>query len=296
MPSRLSCLLIVIFWLATTAVLYLREVAPQFRKHEPPPFAIDLTAETQVDHPHIVWKVFQNDRELYQAQTWIDHRESDDTFALNAVLKPAPLLDKKAAENLLIQQLTSVYRIGRDGDLRELEATVALGALPGMPQFAFDLKVHLAGAVRDGQLFATIDTPLFVGADFKFDPVPLSENGAVMLLLHPVHKIRGIWPGRTWRVPLVNPLADAVNAKLGKLGLFGGGDKVRFLQAQVLPEPQPFLFDLEEHNCWVIDYQGEEESAQTWVEVGTGLVLCQKATRDGESWRLERDSARSKIR
>ena len=86
MPSRWQCVLIVVFWLAVTGWLYVRELQSLFREHDPPPYVIDLTAETQFVHPRVVWKVFQNNQEeeCYLVKTWMDHTEEDDSFTLHA--------------------------------------------------------------------------------------------------------------------------------------------------------------------------------------------------------------------
>src|SRR5262245_2725992 len=122
MPSRWQCLLIVAFWLAATGVLYVRELEPAFREHDPPPYVIELTAETDAVHPRVVWKIYQNNQESesYLAKTWMDHTPADDSFTLSAEIRPAPLQSDKVKASLLVQHLLSTYRVSREGQLREL--------------------------------------------------------------------------------------------------------------------------------------------------------------------------------
>ena len=41
--------------------------------------------------------------------------------------------------------------------------------------------------------------------------------------------------------------------------------------------------------CLVIDYEGDDFVASTWVERERGLVICQEATLGGERWLMYRD-------
>jgi hypothetical protein len=309
MPSRWLCLLIVLFWLAATGLLYVRELAPSFREHDPPPYVIDLTAETQVVHPRVVWKVYQNGKISYLAKTWMDHNEEDDSFSLFADVKPAPspLLDDSVIPSLLVQHFVSSYRVNREGKLLELEVSGELSRrpVPGLPDIGFKPEFKLTGRVVNGGMLARLQLPQFKGivreadSTFRF---PVSQNGAVFLPLHPVHKIHRVRPGSSWRVPEIDPLSDAAKAWLSRFAIDLPGGGQRFLEARVRPQPEAFPYqmgDEQEHVCWVIDYRDaddEKKTAATWVEVDTELVLCQEAKSDqAGSLRLVRDSARSKI-
>jgi hypothetical protein len=309
MPSRWHCLLIVVFWLAATGWLYVRELAPNFREHDPPPYVIELTAETQVIHPRVVWKVFQNgnEEESYQAKTWMDHNEEDDSFTLYALVRPAPLQTPDAKAALLVQELMSSYRVSREGKLLELtvDGELSRRPVPGLIDFGFKPMFQLSGRVVEGGMLAHLRLPQLKGlvreAETDFH-VPVSQNGTVFLPLHPVHKIRGVRPGKTWRVPEIDPLGDAARAWLRRFSISLPGRDERFLDARVRDQAEPFPYDMgdeEQHICWVIDYQDADDdktTATTWVEVGTDLVLCQEAKSEAGNLRLVRDSARSKIR
>jgi hypothetical protein len=311
MPSRWLCLLIVAFWLAATGLLYVRELAPSLREHDPPPYVIDLTAETQVVHPRVVWIVLQNGQVSYVAKTWMDHNEEDDSFSLFADIKPAlpPLLDKSVVpDSLLLQHFVSSYRVSREGRLLELEVSGELShrPVPGLPELGFRPEFKLTGRVVDGGMLARLQLPQFKGivreadSTFRF---PVSQNGTIFLPLHPVHKIKGVRPGASWRVPEIDPLSDAAKAWLRRfaIDLPGGGE--RFLNARVRERPEAFPYDMgdeQQHVCWVIDYRDADDpeklTAATWVEVDTDLVLCQEAkSEQAGSLRVVRESARSKI-
>src|SRR5580704_9260623 len=133
MPSRWQCLAIVACWLAVTGWLYVRELEPYFRENDPPPYVIELTAETQSIHPAVGWKVFLNDEkdeESYLVQTWMDHAEEDDSFTLHAEVKPAPLQDKDKKAQLLVQLMKSEYRVSREVKLLLLHVDADLSRRP----------------------------------------------------------------------------------------------------------------------------------------------------------------------
>jgi hypothetical protein len=313
MPSRWQCLLIVAFWLAATGVLYVRELEPAFRDHDPPPYVIDLTAETQIVHPKVVWKVFQNDQkeESYFAKTEMYHNEADDSFSLYAEVKPAPLQSDRMKADLLIQLMHSQYRVSREGKLLEFSVSAQLSRrlIPTMTELNFTPEMILNGTVVAGpEIIAKLELPQLKGLiagwerTFRF---PVSQNGSIFLPLHPVHKIHGVRPGKTWRVPEVDPLGNALKAWLRlyfPIGLPVRDE--RFLDARVREHEVPFPYDMgddEQHSCWVIDYRDPDDenlktSATTWVEVGTDLVLCQEARSQAGNLRVVRDTAQSKVR
>src|SRR5271166_5635440 len=168
MPSRWQCLLIIVFWLGATGWLFVRELEPNLHFHEPPPYAIDLTAETQIDtHPRVPWKVFLNGKseETYHAKTWMDHREEDDSFALKAQVKPNPLASQATKATSPVDLLESEYRVSREGRLREFQVEGILNRrpVPGMPDLGFAPRFALRGIVLDDQILAHLSLPNFFG-------------------------------------------------------------------------------------------------------------------------------------
>jgi hypothetical protein len=309
MPSRWHCLTIILFWAAANGWWYVRELEPNFRNNDPPPYVIELTAETQTIHPRVNWKVFQNDgvEPSYLAHTWMDHSEEDDSFSLHALVRPAPLQSEQTKVALLIQELESTYRVSRDGKLLEIHVDGALSRrpVPGLPDLGFTPRFDMRGRVVQGGMLARLTLPDLKGfvreADSTFQ-FPVSQNGTIFLPLHPVHKIHGVRPGQSWRVPEIDPLGNAARAWLQKFSVNLPSKGERFLDARVLERPEPFPYDMgdgAEHECWVIDYRDAEDertTATTRVEVGTDLVLSQEAASEAGTLRLVRDSARSKVR
>jgi hypothetical protein len=312
MPSRWQCLFIVAFWLAAMGLLYVRELEPFFRDHDPPPYVIELTAETQSVHPKVIWKAFQNGQEepSYLVKTWMDHNEDDDSFTLHGEIRPAPLQSETTKADLIMQHVTSEYRVSREGKLLNFNVDAVLSRRPfGIANLNFSPELKLTGTVVDGpEMLAQLQLPQLKGLvpglekTFRF---PVSQNGTIFLPLHPVHKIHGVRPGKTWRVPEVDPLGNAAKAWLRSNFPIGLPDRDdRFLDARVRDREEQFPYDMgdgEIHYCWVIDYtdpEGEKSktAATTWVEVDTDLVLCQDAKSEAGQLRLVRDSTKSKVR
>jgi hypothetical protein len=310
MPSRWACLLIVALWLGSTGWLFWREVWPHLQPGEPPPFVTQMIVETQNVRLEVRWRVFIDDlkNEKLRAKTWVYYRDSDETYEFHEELRPAPGAERTRilGNEVEVNPLTSMIRVNRDGDVREVDWSATLLVEPKLKDESPRAMARLHGQVRDGRFESalTVRLPFDLGArEYRASSVPVSYNGAVLLPLHPVHQIRGLRPGQTWRVPLLDPLEDAfreVGREVwGGLDVFAGRPRgeVRYLRAQVLPEPELVDFDNAPHPCLVIEYEGDDESARTWVEQGgDNRVLKQEAVVGGKRTVLLRDSAARRLR
>jgi hypothetical protein len=272
MPGRGLSLTIIAFWLGTTAWLLWRDVWPNWRPNEPPPYTIDLIEEVNTDpryKPRVRWVVFQNDREVFRAETWVERPQSE-VFELKALLRPPSGVDPQppvviGPARVLVRQylegadpgapptggLHSTYRVTQGGRLLGIEGKVEIdkvglnAALPGVPaaEMRVDVTAHFAGEVREGQFFSAVRlrSPL-LGQELERDlkTVPVSTEGSVLLPLHPVNRIQGLRPGQGWRMPVLNPVQAAATATLKEqLGLqVDLGDSTRYLRCRVLPERQ----------------------------------------------------------
>src|SRR5207248_10880607 len=97
--------------------------------------------------------------------------------------------------------------------------------------------------------------------------------------------------GQRWSITLVDPLTDLAHKYIKELTGASSAADVRVLQAQVLPETQALIVGglKEEVPCLVVEYQGEDTTARTWVRERDGLVLQQEVTQGGEQYVLIRD-------
>ena len=293
MPPRWLSMSIVLFWLGTTGWLFYQDVWPLLQPGQAPPYTIDLEDEVQTRQAHIHWSVLYNDRPYLRAETWVEPDPADDTFALKATIRPPTATAKGSDADaepfgglVRLRRSTSTYRIARNGDLRSLLVEFSVAARAGGLVVSGDGAFN--GEVKDGKFFSRLrlSSPVLPGGavEKELDPVPVSAHGSVLSPLHPVNRIAGLRPGQTWRLPLVDPIKDALTALVA-----GQPGAEIVLTARVLPHTKTLTWNNQPAECLVIDYQGEDVSARTWVQVGTGLVLRQDSERDGERLALVRE-------
>lgn len=304
MPPRLLSVAIVAFWLATTGWLVSRELWPRFRPGEPPPVALDFVDEATRQVVPTTWGIYHNNQKVGTARTWVVYEPATDTFALHGESKRLdyevkvrlPFVNKGNGFLVQVNHLSSVYRVGRGGELREMSADL-VAALAQRERDgagkASDLEIgtisgHVAGAVRDGQFAAQgwYLLPLSEAKrEFTLPPVEVSSQATALNPLHPVNRLSSVHPGQHWRVPLVDPLADAVRRTLP--GLADNGPRV--LLATVLDEPKP-LPVTNGAACLIIEYRDEHDVvARTWVRQSDGLVMRQEAMQGSETLVLQRE-------
>jgi hypothetical protein len=290
MPSRWLSLVIVAFWLATTGWLFWKDIWPDWQPGQPPPFDYDLVEEVQKpEKMKAYWFVTRNDQTVFRATTWVQYHSDDDSFTLCADYKAFSGIPNARAVPLgplQAKRMTSMYRISRDKQLRMLEAKIeAALQVPWLHDKT--VEGSLLGEVRHDSLFThyrlqTHDPPRLLEGDLP--PVTVSHYGAVLMPLHPVNRIKGLHPGQSWRMPLVDPFRDAF-AGVNLPGMTSG---VRYLNARVLPESL-VLPGEKAIPCLVIEYEGEDVSARTWVAEDSNLVQRQEATLDDVRWVIQRD-------
>ncbi len=319
MPSRWFRLLIVVFWLTTTAWLFWHDLWPSWRSGEPPPYHIDPVDEVVKGDPlrtfWTVQRLKQGVRQrIFRASTWVDYRPDDDTYILHASLnaeKDLTLQPVYVAKFLKIELVTSEYCVNRLGQLRSLEATVKTTPHPeqllsglspllggifrappaaksGIPSNDDQISLYIWGDVQGDQFSAycraespSLPKPL----QFDLPSTTVSRTASVLMPLHPVNHIRGLRFGQTWRQPLVDPLRDAF-ASLP--GLSGG---VRALNARVLPQPEMLKIGDNEMSCLVIEYTDDEMETvgRTWVEQDSERVQQQEANLEDGLWIMRRE-------
>lgn len=287
MPPRLLSLAIVAFWLATTGWLIWRDVAPRFRTGDPPPYVIDLVEEVQTEAKYrsrTHWQVFLNDREVLHAKTWVQPADVGDAYELMGELTPISTRADQAVTigPMHLRKLESTTRVTTEGELRGLETRIEARVEKSVwfPDGPMDVQMSLTGTVSGDRLTPHLRVQRqFVDLLSKdLDPIQLPRNGAVLMPLQPVKRILGLWPGRSWRIPLLDPLANLLP------GGAGGGE----LEARVLPEVQVLTVNQREVRCLVIEYEGDGVGGRTWVREDSGLVLRQEAVSGGDRWVMQR--------
>lgn len=279
MPPRSVGLAVVAFWLATMGWLVYRDIWPALRPGQPPPFAIDLADEAQLHAPRIRWSILRvhdgQETKIGRARTWVGYRAADDTFELHNETEDLSLGGLLLA--VRIPRLKSMYRVRPDGSLRGMTAKLDANVRAALS--SLEIKASMAGDVREGQFFAhgVLEAPGWGKHEQDLQPVAVSPHGTVLNPLHPVNRIAGLRPGQQWRVPVVDPVMDALAAQFGRaLPAFKPGPQ--FLDATVLDKPMTLEYEGKPVDCLVIEYRGTNMTARTWVRQTDGLVLRQDAT------------------
>jgi hypothetical protein len=298
--------LIVGFWLATLGWFGQRELRPRLFPGQAPPFVIEL-ADEATSQGQTFWTIYRGEREIGKAKTSLRYSNEDDTFELTSELKDVELTDKLFY--VYISTMTNRYRVGRNGELRSLSAHGELRAeskrreerrVPGPA--VFTATASFEGHVVDGKLLRTekIVIPIFGEMSPKLEAMD-APNGNILNPMHPVSRVTGLRPGRRWRMPVFNPMADAVNPTLqaaanqSKLAPKGSSFQLPagpvYLDAEVLSERPMISWNGREYECYIIEYRspGDEQPARTYVRVRDGLVLRQEAFTMGERFTMQRE-------
>jgi hypothetical protein len=296
MPPRSLVLAIVFFWVATTGWLFYRDLWPRLRSGQPPPYTIDLADEAQRSGPPIPWNVFRGHTRVGEILTGLEYRESDDTFELHS--KAAQPLDWGQIGPFWIRfkRISSMYRVTRDGRLREIVAdvTIDVRGIGLMRALGGSATAHIAGKVEDRRFvprgWMSFGESL---TQLPLEPVEVASEVSVLNPLHPINRVTGLRKGQHWQMPLLNPLNDSLMALLkkdpGAEFLLRDHAGVRILQAEVLSETSFLYWKRRKVPCLVIEYRSDEATARTWVRESDGLVLRQEASCWGDQVVMVRD-------
>jgi hypothetical protein len=304
MPSRIVQALIVCFWLATLGWFGHREIWPRLFPGRAPPFVIEL-ADEATSQGQTSWTIYRDDRDIGKAKTSLKYLNADDTFELACEMKDVELYESNPG-CIYIATMTNRYIVSRAGELRSMSTHGELRAetkrreesrIAGLALFTAtaDFDAH----VEDGKLLRTakIRVPVLGDISPKLEPMDV-PSGNVLNPMHPVPRVTGLRPGRRWRMPVFDPMGDAVSptmqaaAERSKLTPKGGAVPVptgpTYLDAEVLSERAMISWNGQKYECYVIDYRssGNEHAARTYVRVRDGLVLQQEAFAMGDRERF----------
>jgi hypothetical protein len=245
-------------------------------------------AETSVQYDDRGW-----------AETSVRYHEDDDTFEVSSVFRLWTA--GRRGHGIADQVLDSRYRVTREGSLRQVTSDVTVVCQVGGQRV--EVNGHVDGKVENEQ-FSPHFRLTSAGLDFKWDPKPVrvSVRGSVLDPLQPVNKLRGLRFGQRWRMPLVKPLAETLNAVAAQY-LPGFDRQLSEVEAEVLPEfrslpklkvkpmttdatPTPRRSGLQ---CFVVKYRGDDLLAYIWVRERDDVVLRQEVTMNNETLILDRD-------
>lgn len=282
MPSRGPALVIILFWLGANGWFFWHDLWPRWKADQPPAPTIDVVDQVQLDRKiQVYWTVRANGRDAYRALTWVERVPGSDLYDLRLELKPlGPRGPDRKVEGgglFLVEKLDSTCRVTEAGELRALSAEMTV------KRSVVRVSVRLDGAVRGGLFHChykrETDPPLgnLLAGQGDLEPVPVSYNGAILLPMHPPHRIQGLWPGRTWQVPSLDPERDSAG--------------LRMLGARTLSETEDVPWRGRQVSCFVVEYRNADGDVdtRTWVEREGGLVLRQEAVVGLERWQLQRE-------
>jgi hypothetical protein len=285
MPPRSITLSILVFWLAMTAWLLWRDIWPSIAPGEPPSFAISRMDDSR-SQTSFNWKAQHRSADRtpvdYTITTTVVYEAKTDVFTLQAHLRP----DRPTSEQLKLFQpvnLKSEYRVERipgnplEARLLGLDVDVEFPAGPDNP--TGDRHGHFTGQVAPGACDLSWKTEGGVGRPREgSESLGVSYNGVVLLPLHPLERIRGLRPGRRWGCHLLDPLQSSA--------LLSSGPKVVWVNAEVLTWPET----IQGKECLEIEYQGDDISGKTWVDIKEELVWRMEVWLGQEHWVITRGS------
>jgi hypothetical protein len=325
MPSRPVTALIVLGWLAALGWFTERELWPILFPSEAPPFVIDLgdevTSQLGEEHrgpnddlmaqdvrmrrrPDVLWAILRHDESkdedvrIGRAETRLRYYAEDNSFDLESRIVNLQL---KGLVTVEVPELYTAYRLNRRGEFLGMRVQGAVHLLfVGNSRPIDSGTIRLAGRVEDNKVIweGEIKSGVLGIIKPEFEPIN-APNGAILNPLHPLPKIKNVRPGRRWRMPVVDPLGDALQPAIAAaLKQFGVGQNIdlkkimprqQFLDAEILNETAEVLLNGQPHTCRIIEFRGEGSVARTFVRVTDGAVMRQEASTRGERIVLQRE-------
>lgn len=301
MPTRTTTAGIVAFWILTMAWLFHREIWPRLSVDEAPPFAVTLIEEAhdasrrygdrwQVFHPKhhrvgtVLTKViFQPDEDLYELTGRFE------LFSLpkpGAPPTPPPSFSLRGPYSTEQQPvlIKSSYFVTGEGRLRRIHVEVitqpkqdtVLSTLPS------PIETSVTGTIADQHLSAywwcQVSDKADERIDQNLDPVPVSTYGGVVNPFQPVPRLPGLHSGKTWRIPMINPLALAYKNRRPEIQILDAVVSEGELELRGNKIP-----------CFIINYIGDNARIiRTWVRQSDNMVLRQEVNLAGQVLEISR--------
>ncbi|MSR48870.1 MAG: hypothetical protein EXS07_02375 [Gemmataceae bacterium] len=273
MPPRLISVMIVMLFIVVNTSLFYTEILPRIRSGLPPSFNVDLADEAGNLRPVVNWKVLVRGEEFLKLRTGVtlvDNQE-DEFWLWAEYSQPTNAGLKPARDFLGLKLMRNEFRVHRDGDMLGLQAKVQIESLRGVD---FPLTLEISGEVSNGLLRPEVKVDSRLGErTFKLEPMDVPVSGAVFQPFLPVHRILGLYPGRTWKQPFFDPLSLAFSSGVAQGGLDQGTGSVI---AKVRNDIVDVMWGGKKIPCIIIDYTGSDLESTVWVGVQNGMVIRQK--------------------
>ncbi len=273
MPPRLISVIIVMLFVVVNTSLFYAEILPRIRSGLPPSFNVDLADEAGNLRPVVNWKVLVRGEEFLKLRTGVtlvDNQE-DEFWLWAEYSQPTNAGLKPARDFLGLKLMRNEFRVHRDGDMLGLQAKVQIESLRGVD---FPLTLDISGEVSNGLLRPEVKVDSSLGErTFKLEAMDVPVSGAVFQPFLPVHRILGLYPGRTWKQPFFDPLSLAFSSGVAQGGLDQGTGSVI---AKVRNDIVDVMWGGKKIPCIIIDYTGSDLESTVWVGVQNGMVIRQK--------------------
>jgi hypothetical protein len=268
MPSRLFTGAILAFWLAMTAVLIQREVMPMMLADDAPTYRPDLTDE--LAPPKISWTILRDGKRAGSAISRVVDNKDDRTYELYTILH----FDRTFVQ---VKKIESMDRINYEGKLQALT-------------IKFALEMGATGEIRGEVVNQALEPHLFIeGVEQKFvdlGKIDMTQQGNVINPMILVNRLRGLYEGRTWKIPMFDPFRGI------NLPVAGGLIKQMAAPPSLIAEVKTdtLTWDRREVACYKIEYHeaGKDVTARTWARKNDGLVLQQESAHLGFEMVLQR--------
>jgi hypothetical protein len=260
MPPRTITLGIVALWLAALGWMAYRE---WWREPEPPPL-LDRTDE--VGKQSARWRIWLNREKVGHVLTAIGRPQRDPLFALRADLT----FDKDFRfRGETIRKLKNTYCATPRGQLRKLHCEVGLD----------EHTAEVWGEIDDECFWATVSRDIPMACE----QIRAEGRLGAFNLLHPLHRLPGLYEGQRWEVMAFNPLALALQRRMDN-------PDSGFFAMTATTVPAKVSWDEQLVPCWRVDFRkGDGVYAQVWARLDDGLVLRQQVNCGGVSFDLERE-------
>ena len=286
MPPRLISVMIVMLFIVANTSLFYTEILPRIRSGLPPSFNVDLADEAGNLRPVVNWKVLVRGEEFLKLRTGVtlvDNQE-DEFWLWAEYSQPTNAGLKPARDFLGLKLMRNEFRVHRDGDMLGLQAKVQIESLRGSD---FPLTLEISGEVSNGLLRPEVKVDSRLGErTFKLESMDVPVSGSVFQPFLPVHRILGLYPGRTWKQPFFDPLSLAFSSGVAQGGLDQGTGSVI---AKVRNDIVDVMWGGKKIPCIIIDYTGSDLESTVWVGVQNGMVIRQKnRLSDSMEWDLIR--------
>lgn len=299
MPPRSIIIAIVVFWAAAMSWLFYRDVWPDLRPGDRPPFTVDISNEAvgyrDTDpRANTRWTLHHNGQRIGYAHTatTFDRREELYVLSNRIIMEKEKDNERErlryavAGVELEIDKMSSFYRVTRSGELRTVDARLTLSV--SSKQFATEtVEILVQGEVEEGVFTPhwRADSILLGRQELKGEPIEVPSHNSMLNPMQPWNRIYNVRKGQQWRMALFDPLSDSMASIVP-----GRKPTVRTLDAGVLETTDELNWEQKLVSCLVIEYHDRPNrmTARTWVRESDGLVLKQEAVRDEGTLRPDR--------